>query len=71
LEIRAIKNENIPQLVNLFVSVFNQPPWSEDWKTEWAIDRLSIICHFYGLLAENNNKMIGAIFQESVVLRVN
>lgn len=62
--IRKILESDIDQLSDLFVSVFNQPPWSEGWKKEWAIERLSIIFNsyrFYGCLAEEGGKPIAAI----------
>lgn len=64
MRIRKIQEDDIPQLSDLFVSVFNEPPWSQDWKKEWAFERLSIIFgshRFYGCLAEVDKRAVGAV----------
>ena len=63
-QIRNIREDDIPQLADLFVAVFNAPPWSQDWKKEWAYERLSIIhksYRFYGCLVETENVPVAAI----------
>ena len=64
VSIRKISEDDVLQLSDLFVSVFNEPPWSQDWKKEWAYERLSIIFksyRFYGFLAEVGNYPVAAI----------
>lgn len=64
MRIRKIREGDIPELSDLFVSVFNAPPWSQDWKKEWAVERLSIIFgsyRFYGCLAEVDGQAVGAV----------
>jgi GNAT superfamily N-acetyltransferase len=64
MSIRKIREDDVLQLSDLFVSVFNEPPWSQDWKKEWAYERLSIIFksyRFYGCLAEVDNHPVAAV----------
>ena len=64
MSIRKIREDDVLQLSELFVSVFNEPPWSQDWKKEWAYERLSIIFksyRFYGCLAEVDDRPVAAI----------
>ncbi len=50
----------------LFVSVFNAPPWNDKWaSTQDAFDFLSDFCRsagFVGVKAEISDKLIGCIF---------
>ena len=65
MNIRKIEEKDLDVLAELFVSVFNSEPWSENWNKEWAYERLSIIFksyRFHGYVAEENNVPIGAIF---------
>ena len=64
MKIRTIREDDLPQLADLFVSVFNDPPWSQEWQKEWAYERLSIIFksyRFYGCLAEVDDNPVAAI----------
>jgi len=64
MSIRKIREDDIPQLSDLFVSVFNEPPWSQGWRKEWAYERLSIIFksyRFYGCLAEVDSHPVAAV----------
>jgi len=64
MKIRKIREDDVLQLADLFVSVFNEPPWSQDWKKEWAHERLSIIFNsyrFYGCLAEEDDQPVAAV----------
>jgi ribosomal protein S18 acetylase RimI-like enzyme len=65
IETRPIIESDIRNLADLFVSVFNDEPWNEDWKVSWAEERLTIIFkayQFYGLMAEDDGVPIGALF---------
>ncbi len=64
MSIRRIREDDIHQLSDLFVSVFNEPPWNQGWKKEWAHERLLIIFQsyrFYGCLAEVDNHPVAAV----------
>ena len=64
MNLRVIAREDISGLSDLFVSVFKEPPWNEDWEKEWAYERLSIIFksyRFYGYLAELNGRPVAAV----------
>lgn len=64
INIRRIQQNDIDQLSDLFLSVFNEIPWNEGWKKEWAYERLSILFNsyrFYGYLAEVDNNPIAAV----------
>jgi ribosomal protein S18 acetylase RimI-like enzyme len=63
-DIRKIQENDLPNLAELFVSVFNEPPWSENWKYDWAYQRLHILFNsygFYGCLAESRNGIVGSV----------
>lgn len=65
MNIRRIEERDLKVLAELFVSVFNAPPWNESWTIKWAYDRLDIIFkshRFYGYVAEKHGTAIGAIF---------
>jgi ribosomal protein S18 acetylase RimI-like enzyme len=65
MNIRKIEEKDLEALVNLFVSVFNSKPWSENWTKEWAYERLNIIFNsyrFYGYIAEVDDIPFGAVF---------
>jgi aminoglycoside 6'-N-acetyltransferase I len=65
MKIRKIEENDLPILAELFVSVFNQEPWNENWNVDWALERLTFIFksyRFYGYVAEEGDIPIGAIF---------
>ena len=65
MNIRKIEEEDLIPLSVLFVSVFNQAPWNEDWTTDWAYERLLIIFkshRFFGYMAEEGTDPVAAIF---------
>lgn len=67
--IREIEKEDITKLAELYVSVFSSAPWNEEWKIEWAVDRLNTICcspGFYGLTVENQETIIAAAVGRSI-----
>lgn len=64
MNIREISKSDLSELSHLYMAVSKEPPWCEDWKYEWAFERLSIIFNcpgFYGFLVENEGKIIGGI----------
>lgn len=64
IKIRKIREEDLAKLAELFKSVFNRAPWSENWKYDWVYQRLFIIFMsygFYGCLAESNNIIVGSV----------
>lgn len=65
MEIREVKEQDLQPLAELFVSVFEQEPWNEDWKVAWAYERLSLIFkshRFYGYMAIENQTILGGLF---------
>jgi len=65
MKIRKIKEQDLRPLAELYVSVFKQEPWNEDWKVDWAYERLSFIFkshRFYGYIAEENQSILGGVF---------
>ena len=70
--IREIVEQDIAPISNLYVSVFNEPPWDEEWQTEWAKDRLTGIYNspgFYGLLHEDSDKPITSVLGRSLTFK--
>lgn len=65
MNIREIADSDISELSHLYVAVSKEPPWCEEWKYEWAKERLSIIFScpgFFGYLVDNEGEIIGAVF---------
>ena len=65
MDIRNIEESDLSDLSELFLAVFNEPPWDQGWKKSWALERLSIIYksyRFYGLVVEEDGKAIAAVF---------
>ncbi len=57
-----IKRDNLMECVGLFVSVFNNPPWDENWDTEAAFQQLDNYRRtpdFYGLIASVDDEVVG------------
>ncbi|RYX84725.1 GNAT family N-acetyltransferase [bacterium] len=55
MEFYAINADNLTHCVELFVTVFNSPPWNESWRPEAVVQRLDECFrtpNFYGLLAK-------------------
>ena len=64
MEIRAISKKDLKSISQLFVTVFNSPPWNEYWEYEWAYERLNWIYQshdFAGFFSLDDNKVNGAI----------
>lgn len=69
MNIRKITTQDLDELCDLYVEVFKQEPWNEEWKLEWAKERLTYILdlkYSEGLIAENTNKVMGAILGRGV-----
>lgn len=64
MKIREIAEADLGRISQLYVSVFNNPPWNEDWKYNWAYDRLNWIYRsqgFIGLINLEDDEINGAI----------
>lgn len=59
--IRPFSTADLRNCSQLFVDVFNAPPWTETWSEEDAgqrISDLSITPHFLGLVAETDGNLV-------------
>ena len=64
MNVREITTQDLDALCHLFIEVFKQDPWNEEWKFEWAKERLTYILslnYSNGLMAEKSNEVVGAI----------
>ena len=64
MKIESVAIANLPSISQLFVSVFSNSPWNEDWEIDWAYERLNWIYQspgFAGYLAIENEQVYGAI----------
>jgi aminoglycoside 6'-N-acetyltransferase I len=64
MDICAITKQDLQVISQLYVSVFSEPPWNEDWETAWAYERLNWIYQspgFVGYIALDSQQIIGAI----------
>ena len=64
MEISAITRQDLASLSQLYVSVFNNPPWNEHWEYSWAYERLNWVHQaqgFIGFVVLDKNIPIGAI----------
>ena len=64
MNIREITTQDLDALCYLFVEVFRQDPWNEEWEFDWAKERLTYFLalnYSQGLIAEDANEVIGAI----------
>lgn len=69
MSIRRILSEDLQSLSELYVSVFKQAPWNEDWELEWALDRLTGISNspgFHGYLLVDGEKPLAAALGRSL-----
>lgn len=58
------KDNQIYDAANLFIEVFNSPPWNENWTLEYAIQRIETIFKtpgFRGIvcLEDSNSEIVG------------
>lgn len=64
MNIREFKSDDIVKTVELYIRVFNSPPWNDKWTKETVIKRLTqmINCEgFYGLVCYENDEPIAMI----------
>ena len=57
----AIAKKDLKPISQLYVSVFTNPPWNEDWQYKWAYERLNWIYqfkNFAGFINLDGNKTI-------------
>ena len=59
---QPIEQQHVEQCVELFLKVFNNPPWSEDWPLGAATTRLMDLHNtpgFYGVMAVDAPEVVG------------
>ncbi|MGL5834617.1 MAG: GNAT family N-acetyltransferase [Waterburya sp.] len=64
MNIRAIAQQDLQTISKLYVSVFSNPPWNEDWEFSWAYERLNWVFQsqaFAGYMALEGEETLGAI----------
>jgi aminoglycoside 6'-N-acetyltransferase I len=64
MDICAITEQDLQVISQLYVSVFSNPPWNEDWEITWAYERLNWIYQsqgFAGYIALDSKQILGAI----------
>ncbi|MBE7380994.1 MAG: GNAT family N-acetyltransferase [Leptolyngbya sp. SIO1E4] len=74
MNIRKITVQDLDKLCHLFVEVFRQEPWNEEWKIEWVEERLKYILNSQyseSLLAENANEIVGAVLGRGMPFKGN
>jgi len=62
LSTRSMELSDLDKCAALFVSVFNRPPWCDQWTVESARGRLSDIAQspgFVGLVAVSQGELMG------------
>lgn len=62
MEMSVIERDEVPQLVALFLEVFNAPPWNDGWSVEAARERLCAFAdhpRFTGLRAMRGDRIVG------------
>lgn len=62
MDFAPAERSNLMECVDLFVSVFNNPPWNESWDTEAVTQRLDDCTRtpgFYGLIAKTGDEVVG------------
>jgi aminoglycoside 6'-N-acetyltransferase I len=69
MDISAIVESDLQAISQLYVSVFSNPPWNEDWEFTWAYERLNWIYQsqgFAGYIALDGTQIFGAIMGHAV-----
>ena len=64
LELSPFAAEDIERCLDLFISVFNRPPWHDKWTTQTAranLEDASGIPGAFGLVARSQAKVIGFV----------
>jgi ribosomal protein S18 acetylase RimI-like enzyme len=62
--IRSFDDKDLPQVADLFVRVFNLPPWNEDWSYEKAYNHIETISNapdFIGFVAVNEDLLLAVL----------
>ena len=60
-----IERDNLSECVELFIGVFNAPPWSESWNLDSATQQMDDCFGtpgFYGLIARTDDETLGFAF---------
>jgi len=64
VHIRKLEQEDLAPCAELFAAVFSQPPWSEPWSTNSAVDRLRYFFEspgFVGFVAVRQETLVGFV----------
>lgn len=64
MEVRKIRESDLPELTRLMVAVYNAPPWNNQWTEETASESLATLLSFptfYGNVIVDDQKIFGAI----------
>ena len=64
MEIQSIANDDLKTCAEIFVKVFNSPPWEEGWDASSALPRVQEIAGtpgFIGLKAVDEGRMVGFV----------
>lgn len=70
--IRVIAESDLKPVSQLFISVFSNLPWNENWQLDWAYERICWIYSasgFVGYIATNNRQATGAIMGHFIPFR--
>ncbi|RLK63939.1 GNAT family N-acetyltransferase [Atopobacter sp. AH10] len=64
MNIRKVVHSDIIALAQLMLSVYNAPPWNEEWTEKTArqsLESLLTFPHFYGNVMEKDGKIVAAM----------
>lgn len=64
MTMKQIKGDMLDELTDLFIDVFNAPPWNDTWTREHARTRLLDIMKrpkFFGIAAYEENRPVGMV----------
>lgn len=64
MEYKELTNENVKEVIEIFINAFNKEPWNDKWTEEIVLKRLNQIINCdgsFGLIAYYNNKIVGMI----------
>lgn len=62
MKLQPIEHQHLKECADLFVSVFNNPPWDENWKIESALSRLEDFYNMpssHSVVAIEEDRIIG------------
>jgi aminoglycoside 6'-N-acetyltransferase I len=62
MKLQPIEHQHLKECADLFISVFSNPPWNEDWEIESALNRLEDLYDMprqHSILAIVEDQIIG------------